>query len=178
MWLYETTPDDTARFILGTKGINPLVCIGVNPSTASPKALDATLRCVQGVSRENPQFDSFIMLNIYPQRATNPNDLHKHFSAELKEENERHISKLIGGKVRTVWAAWGALVEKRLYLAELLYAIAVLPELQHCTWVSRGALTKNGHPHHPLYVKKESILETFDMALYQKRLRKGRPRQG
>ncbi len=32
------------RFILGEAGENPLVCIGVNPSTAEPDKLDNTHR--------------------------------------------------------------------------------------------------------------------------------------
>ena len=41
-WLY--VPDYYAdyRYILGTKGENPLICIGINPSTAAPDDLDNT----------------------------------------------------------------------------------------------------------------------------------------
>lgn len=41
-WLYEHNDDNSARYVLGTVGENPLVCFGVNPSTAEPNALDAT----------------------------------------------------------------------------------------------------------------------------------------
>ncbi|WP_370567037.1 DUF1643 domain-containing protein [Leucobacter sp. cx-169] len=41
--LYANTPDDSARFLLGTVGTNPLVCMGVNPSTATPEKLDRTV---------------------------------------------------------------------------------------------------------------------------------------
>ena len=36
MWIYERTNDNLFRFILGRDGKNPLVCFGVNPSTAVP----------------------------------------------------------------------------------------------------------------------------------------------
>ncbi len=170
MWMYEKTADNSARFVLGTKGNRPLVCFGINPSTAEPNALDPTLTCVQRVSRDNPQFDSFIMFNVYPQRATNPNDLHAHFEHTLKHENERHISMLVAGKKLLLWAAWGALIEKRPYLRQLVHDIVTLPALEQCTWVSRGMVTKKGHPHHPLYVKSDCPLEYFNMEQYIKNL--------
>lgn len=34
-WLYRPNVDNSARFVLGTVGDNPLVCFGVNPSTTS-----------------------------------------------------------------------------------------------------------------------------------------------
>ena len=58
------------------------------------------------------------MLNVYAQRATNPDDMEKHFNAH---------------------------------------------------WVSAGKISVKGHPHHPLYLKKDSLLDDFDMESYQKR---------
>jgi hypothetical protein len=85
-WIYEKNYDNTARFVLGTKGNNPLVCFGVNPSIATPEQLDNTIRSIQRISFNNG-FDSWIMLNIYPQRATKPNDLHHIFYNELHIKN-------------------------------------------------------------------------------------------
>ena len=39
-WIYEESDDKVLRYILGTKGKKPLICFGVNPSTASPNDLD------------------------------------------------------------------------------------------------------------------------------------------
>lgn len=164
-WLYERTTDNYARFVLGTIGNNPLICFGINPSTAEPGNLDPTINYVSSIATSNG-FDCFVMLNVYPQRATNPNSLHKAFHPELKTENERHIAALISGRELTIWAAWGSLIKKRQYLGALLQDIVFLPELRNCTRVSRGALTKDGHPHHPLYVKKDCLFESFDIRRY------------
>ena len=62
-WLY--IPDHYAeyRYLLGTKGANPLICIGINPSTAAPGALDNTLKSVERIAKGNG-FDSFLMFNV------------------------------------------------------------------------------------------------------------------
>ena len=41
-WLYVPDFYTEYRYILGTRGEKPLICIGVNPSTAAPDALDPT----------------------------------------------------------------------------------------------------------------------------------------
>ena len=40
-WLYVPDFYTEYRYLLGTRGERPLLCIGVNPSTAEPDALDA-----------------------------------------------------------------------------------------------------------------------------------------
>ena len=73
-WLYVPDFYTEYRYVLGTKGENPLICIGVNPSTAEPDHLDNTLKSVERIARGNG-FDRFIMFNVYPQRATRPQDM-------------------------------------------------------------------------------------------------------
>ena len=62
-WLY--VPDYYAdyRYILGTRGKNPLICIGINPSTAAPDDLDNTLKSVSRIAAAN-NYDSWIMFNV------------------------------------------------------------------------------------------------------------------
>jgi len=165
-WLYEHTSDNTARYILGTAGERPLICFGINPSTAEPNKLDPTVNSVSRLAGAHG-YDSFVMLNVYPQRATNPNDLHREAVLELRAENERHIAALIDGKTHTLWAAWGGLISKRPYLLPFVQRIVALPELQNCKWVSRGKPTKDGHPHHPLYVRKEEPFVPFNISMYR-----------
>ena len=43
-WLYAPNFYSEYRYILGTRGKNPLICIGINPSTAKPGDLDNTLK--------------------------------------------------------------------------------------------------------------------------------------
>ena len=71
-WIYAPNFYSEYRYILGTRGKNPLICIGINPSTARPDGLDNTLKSVERIALGNG-FDSFIMFNVYAQRATDPN---------------------------------------------------------------------------------------------------------
>ena len=70
-WIYVPDFYTEYRYILGTRGNNPLICIGINPSTAEPDHLDNTLKSVSRIAAGNG-FDSFIMFNVYAQRATSP----------------------------------------------------------------------------------------------------------
>ena len=74
IWYYEPHTYLPYRYVLGRVGRHPLVCIGINPSTAQPGALDPTLKSVERLANANG-FDSWIMFNVYPQRATDPNDM-------------------------------------------------------------------------------------------------------
>lgn len=76
IWYYEPHTYQSYRYVLGRVGKHPLVCIGINPSTAQPGALDPTLKSVERLAAANG-FDSWIMFNVYPQRATDPNDMDK-----------------------------------------------------------------------------------------------------
>ena len=67
-WLYAPNFYSEYRYILGTIGRKPLICIGINPSTAEPDHLDNTLKSVERIALGNG-FDSFIMFNVYAQRA-------------------------------------------------------------------------------------------------------------
>ena len=164
-WLYEHNEDNSARYILGTLGVNPLICFGINPSYAAPHNLDNTVNYVRILAEKNG-YDSFTMLNIYPQRATDPNDLHHQAEELLQAANEACIAGYINHRPLTIWAAWGALVTRRSFLPGLVRRIITLPELSACSWVARGALTKGGHPHHPLYVSKGAPFVPFDVTVY------------
>ena len=49
-WLFVPNTYTEYRYILGTRGTNLLICVGVNPSTAAPDHLDPTLQSVQRIS--------------------------------------------------------------------------------------------------------------------------------
>ena len=52
-WLYVPDFYTEYRYILGTRGENPLICIGINPSTAAPDALENTLKSVARIAAGN-----------------------------------------------------------------------------------------------------------------------------
>jgi len=85
-WLYVPNNYTEYRFILGTRGKKPLICVGINPSTAAPDALDNTLKSVERIALHNG-YDSFIMFNVYAQRATRPDDMEKTCNSALHREN-------------------------------------------------------------------------------------------
>ena len=166
-WLY--VPDFYAeyRYILGTRGKKPLICIGVNPSTAAPDALDNTLKSAQRIAHSNG-YDSFIMFNVYAQRATRPDDMDAELNEALHRENLRafeYILRLSESRP-AVWAAWGAVIEKRKYLPGCVLDMARLGESYGAEWFCCGKRTKAGHPHHPLYLRSDAPLEPFDVEGY------------
>ena len=124
LWYYEPHTYQPYRYVLGRVGRRPLVCIGINPSTAQPGALDPTLKSVERLANANG-FDSWIM-----------------------------------------WAAWGTLIEKRDYLPGLMREMVALTREKNIPWVTFGPRSKKGHPHHPLYLRKDSTPEPFDVENY------------
>ena len=62
-WLYVPNTYSEYRYILGTRGQKPLICVGINPSTAAPDALDPTLQSAQRIALNNG-YDSFLMFNV------------------------------------------------------------------------------------------------------------------
>lgn len=168
-WLYVPDFYSEYRYILGTRGQNPLICIGINPSTARPDALDNTLKSVQRIAAHNG-YDSFIMFNVYAQRATRPDDMDERCNALLHSENMRAfeyiLSHVAAPNRPAVWAAWGAIIEKRAYLPDCVRDMARLGQQYNALWLKAGACSKKGHPHHPLYLKKDSPTEPFDIDAY------------
>ena len=53
IWYYEPHTYQSYRYVLGRVGKHPLVCIGINPSTAQPGALDPTLKSVERLAAAN-----------------------------------------------------------------------------------------------------------------------------
>lgn len=168
-WLY--VPDYYAdyRYILGTRGKNPLICIGINPSTAAPDDLDNTLKSVARIANGNG-YDSWIMFNVYAQRATNPDDMDSELNEKLHRENMRAFEYILSnvgeGVSPAIWAAWGTIIEKRDYLRGCVLDMVSLGQQYGAHWVSAGKKSKKGHPHHPLYLRKDAETEAFDIEDY------------
>lgn len=167
-WVYSNTKDNKARFLLGEKGANTLICIGINPSTAIPGDLDPTLSTVKRFSSDLG-YDSWLMLNVYPQRATNPKNIDMVLNNEFHNENMKQISSVLKSGKHDIWAAWGASIIKRKYLFLCLNDIYHLTNKYSINWYSLGEKTKAGHPHHPLYLKKTCKLDKFDIDTYIKK---------
>ena len=169
-WLYAPPFYSEYRYILGTRGKNPLICIGINPSTAKPDALDNTLKSVERIALGNG-FDSFLMFNVYAQRATSPDDMEKVYNPVLHRENLTAFRYILSiSEKPSVWAAWGAIIEKRSYLPDCVRDLVHAGEEFGASWYCAGAITKKGHPHHPLYLRKDEKLKPFDVKTYLEHL--------
>ncbi len=165
-WLYAPNFYSEYRYILGTRGENPLICIGINPSTAEPDNLDNTLKSVERIALGNG-FDSFIMFNVYAQRATDPDAMEKKCNLTLHQENLKAFRYILSiSKKPAVWAAWGAIIEKRDYLADCVRDMVAVGQEYGASWYCAGAITKKGHPHHPLYLRKDEKIKPFDVEGY------------
>ena len=165
-WLYAPNFYSEYRYILGTKGKNPLICIGINPSTAEPDNLDNTLKSVERIAHGNG-FDSFIMFNVYAQRATNPDAMEKQCNLSLHRENLKAFRYVLSiSEKPTVWAAWGAIIEKRDYLSNCVRDMVAVGQEYDAQWCCAGAISKKGHPHHPLYLRKDEKIKPFDIEQY------------
>lgn len=167
-WLYVPNTYSEYRYILGTRGERPLICVGINPSTAAPDDLDNTLKSVERVAHHNG-YDSFIMFNVYAQRATDPDVMEQTYNQALHRENMKAFAYALSldrGGSPAVWAAWGTIIEKRDYLPACVRDMIRLGNQYHAHWFSAGKRSKKGHPHHPLYLRRDSLLEEFDVAGY------------
>ena len=165
-WLYAPNFYSEYRYILGTRGENPLICIGINPSTAHPDDLDNTLKSVERIALGNG-FDSFIMFNVYAQRATDPDAMEKSCNMALHRENMAAFRYVLSiSKSPAVWAAWGTIIEKREYLPRCLMDMIAIGREYGASWYCAGNCSKKGHPHHPLYLRKDEILRPFDAEAY------------
>ena len=166
-WIYVPDFYTEYRYILGTVGNNPLITIGINPSTAEPEKMDNTMKSVERIATGNG-FDSFIMFNVYAQRATDPNQINKEINPMLHKENMQAFQWILenSGKKPIIWAAWGTNIERRKYLKECLREMINISNQYKAVWCKVGKCSIKGHPHHPLYLKKDSRLETFDVKTY------------
>ena len=118
-WLY--IGDSEERYLLGQPGRRNMLVFGVNPSTASAgeNNLDPTIKRVRKFVQKDPTCDGWIMANLYPLRATNPDDLPAKADKKLIEKNLKVLEALQKSYfIDKVWAAWGDLIDSRDYACE------------------------------------------------------------
>jgi len=138
------------RFILGKKGNNPLVAVCMNPSAAREEFSDMTINTVIRTS-EKLGYGGWIVVNMYPERATDVNNMES-FDEKLHQENIEKIAELIDEfDVKQIWGAWGNLKHKNLVKAKSDLMKLLLEK--NVKVFHFGKLLKSGNPHHPLYLK-------------------------
>lgn len=161
--IYRCNEKDTFRYLMGNYGENILLCIGINPSTANKEEADATITRLDRYCEDKY---SWVMYNVYPERATKPNEL-----AEIRNEDyhNKNIQELkdfladIPKEKLTILAAWGAPIEKRKYLKECLKDIYAITKDYKWTCIRT---TKKGHPKHWIGANYPDELKEFDLESY------------
>lgn len=165
-WIYLNNGNDTIRYILGEKTDKMVACIGINPSTAKPNELDNTLKSVKRIAKFNG-FDGWLMYNVYPQRATDPNELDSKVSHDLRLTNIGVLSQSIQSLgIDTIWVAYGDLIESRDYLPFCMTSLFANLSHLNLNWKIIGEPTQKGHPRHPLYKATASKFVSFNMGKY------------
>lgn len=162
---YKINKDNTARFTLGRYVSKSLLVFGINPSTATKEKNDTTISIFEHISAIR-KCDGYIMLNIYPLRATKiDNNFDKSCNKKLSDENLKYIADSIPMSAEIV-AAWGTNIVTRDYFIEILRQINEIVSNKKGKWVYLS-LTKSGHPHHPTRLAYDKmIFAPFDIETY------------
>ena len=148
------------RYALIQEGQKTLFILGLNPSSADESSPDPTMQFTMRIAEYNG-YDGFIMLNLYPLRATKPKDLPEDCDIELHKENLCEIEKMLKSRTNIdIWLAFGNGISKRKYLSSCFVDIMNLLKKYNAHLYYINNLTKEGYPPHPLY-HKASIFKDY-----------------
>ena len=169
-WLYVPNTYSEYRYILGTRGQKPLICVGINPSTAAPDALDPTLQSAQRIALNNG-YDSFLMFNVYAQRATRPDDMERVLQqrSPRREPESLPLSSLPFRRPLLSGPPGGTSSKSGITSWTVCGISPLTVRPQTLNGSPPGRLLKSGHPHHPLYLKSTTALQPFDIDAYLRR---------
>lgn len=147
--IYSNDRNDGWRYTLGRSGKNPLLTIGLNPSTATVEKSDPTVARVDRVASMNG-YDGFIMLNLYPVRATDYRTLPPTADRSAFAKNLEAIEEVVANQAKPViWAAWGRSIEHHRYFVEARDELMNRLSRHKVKWLMFGEPTLGGHPRHP-----------------------------
>lgn len=159
----EMIGNNHVRYALVKHGKNPLIVFGINPSTADEQKPDATMKKVMGFASRHG-YDGFIMLNIYPQRATNINNLPNEISEEIHSQNLKTIGGLLKSIIRPkILMAYGNSIGAKSYLKNCLKDILKVLQPLNAEYYQLGELTGCGNPRHPSRPAYSTEFKSFDI---------------
>lgn len=165
-YIYQNNADNTARFVIGTKGKNPLIVMSINPSIGSPTTPSPTLGTVRHIAADYG-YDSWIILCLYPQRATHLDELNEMANPELVAENDKVINEVLSQYPNhKIWAAWGTHYHQRYYFPSCLASIEKIAEKYGDTWMHYGSLDEDGTPRYCLYLENGEGWYPFDVKAF------------
>lgn len=133
------------------EALPPLLCIGLNPSTADAELDDPTIRREVAFSRSNG-FGGLLKGNLFAFRSTDPAGM---MAAEDPVGPDNDLA-LIGMMTQAtcILAAWGT----RGSFKGRDKAVSELLKGRKLMCLGR---TKEGHPRHPLYVKADVVFQEW-----------------
>ena len=168
-WIYQTDADNTARYVLGciTDPSAPtLIVMSINPSIGAPDNTDPTLGTIRHISADYG-YKNWIILSLYPQRATHLNELDEIANPEWTAENLKVINDILSQYPGTkIWAAWGTHIQDRWSFPVQLAKIVPIADKYGDTWMNYGPLTEAGDPRYCLYLEDGEGWSDFDMSAY------------
>lgn len=140
--------------------INPMIFIGLNPSTADATLDDPTIRRCWGFTQREG-CDCLVMLNLFAFRATEPDDMKKQ-ADPVGPRNDgfladpcglvasRLVNPNVKGLVVAAWGTHGNFRGRDLAVRRMLKG--------HLKCLGK---TKDGHPKHPLYLPANAAMIDF-----------------
>ncbi len=135
-------------------GIKKALFVGLNPSSADENRNDPTIRRLIGFSR-SWGYGGIMAGNLFGWRTPFPKQLWG-VNHPIGAQNDQWL-KWMGRHAGIILACWGnggAGVDKTAYARRISIVRHLLPAPLYCL-----GLTKQGQPRHPLYLKKETLLE-------------------
>ena len=159
------------RFALEQKGEKMLFVIGLNPSTADEKQADRTMSKVMRFAEENG-YDGYVMLNLTAERTPDPKKLSKELNEAMHRLNLKKIAELSERYPDAdILLAFGNGIGSKRYLRFCFRDICRILQQHPRAW-KYIALTKYGHPRHPLYLPEMLKFQPFNIETYLESLGK------
>lgn len=160
--IYHSDEGDKWRYTLGQSGERPLLVIGLNPSTATQERADPTVARVRKVAALHG-YDGFVMLNLYPVRATDYRTLPVTVSKVAFERNLQAIEDVVAQTLEPhLWATWGQSVTHYGYFLKARDQLYARLAKYNPKWLRLGELTATGHPKHASRLDYRWTLSTFN----------------
>lgn len=148
------------RYSLIKEGEKMLIVVGFNPSTADDKKIDPTMRFVFGIAEFNG-YSGLAMVNLYPLRSTNPDDLPFIVDEKIAIENISYINSILDKyPFADILLAYGNLVNKRSYTREIADQLLDLFKSKSRNIYCLAKL-KSGNPKHPLRTPYSTVLSPY-----------------
>lgn len=119
--------------------------IMLNPSTADETVDDPTVAKCQRLSRKWG-FGSLCVLNLFALRSTDPKALYKD-PDPVGPDNDKWIRAIseVSDRIVVAWGVHSKLQDREKVVRDILSGLEL--------WALK--ITKDGHPHHPLYIRED-----------------------